>query len=285
MSIEELLQDLNVDFLSTGHHHCRPGWVQLRRCPFCGSDNYHLGINLSGQFASCWKCGGHHINAVLAKLGARGKAKQLDRAAFVEERKRTKLKEPEHRHALEISTLHWRYLEKRGFDPLEIVRLWKVEAIGRAPRLGWRIYIPIHFRNVRVSWTTRSIGDLVPQRYVSASFEEESHNHKELVYGIDYCRHSIVIVEGPTDAWAVGPGAGALFGTAFKSAQVALLAKIPRRYVCFDSSTDAQRKAMSLVRQLSLFPGETQNILLDADDPGSASKQELKTLRKVAHLD
>jgi hypothetical protein len=101
---------------------------------------------------------------------------------------------------------------------------------------------------------------------------------------LEACRHAIVITEGPTDAWAVGPGAGALFGTAFTPAQVAELVTIPRRVVCFDSSPAAQQQAAKLAEQLSCFPGITENVLLDAKDPGSATQKELRLLRRFAGL-
>lgn len=181
-------------------------------------------------------------------------------------------------------TVHKRYLAGRGFDPDLLEKLWRLEGIGISSRLGWRIYIPIIYRDQRVSWTTRAIGDQVAQRYISASAEEEAINHKELVYGLDYCHHSVVIVEGPADAWAVGPGAGALFGTTFSTAQVAKLARVPYRFVCFDSSTEAQKRAQDLCGQLCAFEGQTVNVQLNAKDPGSADKSELSKLRELAKL-
>lgn len=286
MTIQELLKDLDVDFLESGHHHCRPGWIQLKHCVFCKSDNYHLGVNVAGLFAACWRCGGHSLYNILDELGVdriKDTFRGLKRDYIPRERpKRTKLKEPAGRGPL--LKAHLQYLEDRGFNPDKIQRLWHIEGIGRSSRLSWRIYIPILHRETKVSWTTRAIGDRVSQRYVSASAEEEAVNHKELIYGLDYCVHSIVIVEGPTDAWAVGPGAGALFGTAFTTAQLNKLSRIPNRFVCFDSSPPAQRKALGLTLELSAFPGATQNIVLDAKDPGSATPKELRLLRKAARL-
>ena len=135
-----------------------------------------------------------------------------------------------------------------------------------------------------MSWTTRAIGDKVTQRYISASAEQEKINHKHLVYGEDFCRHSSVVVEGPIDAWRIGAGAGALFGTAFTASQVRKIVQHPYRYIVFDSSKDAQARAEELADQLSVFPGATEIIVLDAEDPGSASRKEVRLLRKAARL-
>jgi hypothetical protein len=289
--IKEVLRKMDVRFAeSGGHHHARPGWIQLETCPFCGSRNYHLGVNLGGLFANCWKCGSHHIGKLLAELGApRRLAKELldERALYnpaFKPKERKGLIEPKLRGPLQEA--HRRYLEEvRGFDSEALEKLWSIQGIGIAPRLQWRIYIPITLDNQKVSWTTRAITDKEDvQRYVSASAEEEAVNHRDVVYGLDYCLHSTVICEGPFDAWAIGPGGVCLFGIDFSMAQIRRLARVPYRFVCFDSAPDAQRKALELCRQLSVFPGETHNILLDAKDPAKASAKELETLRKVAKL-
>ena len=121
-------------------------------------------------------------------------------------------------------------------------------------------------------------------RYISASAEQEKINHKHLIYGQDFCHHSIIVVEGPLDAWRIGPGAGALFGTAFTTAQVRKIVKYPYRYIVFDSSAEAQRRARELAEQLSAFQGITETIELDAEDPGSASPKEIRRLRRVTKL-
>ncbi len=284
MNIRELLTNLGVEFKEAGeHHHTREGWIQIH-CPFCGSNNYHLGIHLSGRFASCWRCSGKSIFAVLEKLGVpRKDILNLQRSAVPEARPRTGLKEPPGRGPL--LPAHVRYLRERGFDPAELVRLWQIEGIGLAARLKWRIYIPIIHKGQRVSWTTRAIGDAVARRYISAGPDEEAIAHKKILFGLDYVLHSVVIVEGPFDVFAVGPGAVATFGLAFTSAQTLALARVPYRFVCFDSSKDAQLRARSLSSLLSCMPGSTTIVQLDAEDPGSATQKELKRLRRAARLE
>jgi len=289
MTIEEVLTDLQVPFLRAGHHHCRPGWIQID-CPFCGkdSDRFHLGYNLGLRYFNCWKCGAKFVDQVLRELGvASAKAREIHRSIESEtvvprERARVSLQVPIGLGPLLAA--HRKYLRGRGFDPEVIEDVWKIKGIGISHELSWRIYIPIFLRARQVSWTTRAIGERVTQRYISASAEEESVNHKSVVYGRDFCRHSVVVVEGPIDAWAIGPGAGALFGTAFSSAQVRELVDIPNRFICFDSSKDAQNRAEELANQLACFPGSTENIQLDAKDPGSAPPKEIQLVRKAARL-
>jgi len=288
MTIQELLAGAGLDYLESGHNHCRTGWLQVRVCPFCGSQNYHLGFNLSDKFFACWKCRWHPVWETLLKLGVSSSTireflhdyelgKEPEKAEWS-----GRLKEPGGRGPLQ--RCHRDYLKRRGFDPEEIQRLWQVEGIGIDARLAWRIYIPILSKRVRVSWTTRAIGDRAAKRYLSAPETEASINLKHVIYGADWCRHAVVIVEGPIDAWAVGPGAGALFGLAWTSEQVKTLAGFPRRYICLDSSLDAQARARELADLLACFPGVTENIVIDAKDPAESSKKELRLIRKVAGL-
>jgi len=52
----------------------------------------------------------------------------------------------------------------------------------------------------------------------------------------------------------------------------------------FGNSPAAQIVASKLAADLSVFPGETLQVCLDADDPGSASPEEIKLLRKTVGL-
>jgi len=289
MNAAELLQDMGVEFLSAGHHHCRPGWIQLD-CPFCGknSKGFHLGWNLASNYTNCWKCGGHRIEAVLREMGyGPEKAKAIKQELSLEPTIKVDKTRSTYKPPAGVGPLlkqHKQYLRSRDFDPEEMKQLWKIRGIGIAENLSWRVFLPVMLQGEPVSWTTRHVSHKAKQRYLSAAASQEKFNHKHLIYGQDYCSHSIVICEGPLDAWRIGPGAGALFGTAYSSAQVNRLLQHPCRYICFDSSSDAQRKAEELADQLSVFPGITENIVLDAADPGEASPREIRQLRRIAKL-
>ncbi|QDP54818.1 MAG: putative DNA primase [Prokaryotic dsDNA virus sp.] len=289
MNIRDVFNRLGVPWLDSGHHHCRPGWIQID-CPFCESQGkFHMGYNLSSPRFHCWVCRGHSVSWVLSKLGMPvNDAKQVAQVLSREEldldgvELRGKLVEPAGRGKLKEA--HRSYLQRRGFKPSEIRSVWGVEGIGPfGLRLSWRLYIPIISGGRRLSWTTRSLNN-TGQRYISASPQQEAVNHKHLVYGIDHCFKSIVIVEGPTDAWRVGPGAGALFGLAWSTHQLETLSKIPNRFICFDNSMEARAASRELAGQLNVFPGTTSIVELDAKDPGCASEKEIQQLREEAEL-
>ena len=57
MTFTDLLTELGVDWTAGPHRHVAHGWVGVRPCPGCDSNDYHLGFPESGAFASCWRCG------------------------------------------------------------------------------------------------------------------------------------------------------------------------------------------------------------------------------------
>lgn len=272
------------------HHHVREGWIGLN-CPWCPRPSsrkgqWRLGIEIATGRTNCWSCGGRPLFeaiALLARISTGEVASLLQgvRFKYVQKPKKTgSLKTP--RGAGPLAQAHRDYLSNRGFDPLTIERLWGVQGIGIAARLQWRLFIPVFLDGEVVSWTTRRISSTrAERRYISASPVEESIPLKETLYGIDLARSTIIIVEGPTDCWRIGPGAVGTFGTAITKAQVNLMSRFPRRVICLDSEDAAQRVAQSLLSTLSALPGETVNIELEADDPGSASLEEVEEIRRI----
>lgn len=287
MKLAKILSQYNIDSAPEGHHHSRVGWIQID-CPFCGKDSkkWHLGYNKEDNYFNCWQCGYHSLVSVLMELTGLSFKKcmrlfgDLELTTTIKKEKvRGKLILP--KGIAKLQTVHIRYLRQRGFDYKEIQKLWKIQGIGLAKQLAWRIFIPIIYRGKIVSWTTRSLsltGKAV--RYVSAGLEEESIPHKSLLYGEDYAGHSIIINEGPLDAWAIGPGAVATLGTGYTQAQINRMVNYPVRVVCFDSERESQKRARKLCDDLSVFPGETFNIVLDKKDAGETSKKDIRKIRK-----
>lgn len=292
MQLESILQEHNINYRTSGqHHHVRQGWVGID-CPFCGTqDKYHLGIHTGTRVASCWKCGRHTLVEVLsAALQIRfGEAKRLITGLGWVDQRATSVAKRQHQLKLPqgigpLQTPHQRYLRGRQFDPDEISKLWEVQAFGIHPRFNWRLWLPIHFADQVVSWTTRSIGE-EGMRYINAKPTEESLSPKSILYGLHYVRSTVVICEGPTDAWRLGPGTVATMGLQYTQKQIAWMSRFPERYVCFDSSVDAQARAGKLAELLSLLPGSTHILTLDAEDPGSASRKEVSRVRRYVFGD
>lgn len=281
----EFLEKHNVE-CSQEHHHSRPGWVQLAECPFCGSQNYHLGIKLDATRAACYKCGGHGVAKVLKEVTSAPWREILSitrQGVFV-------APEPEVTCGTytpptclgPFKPMHTKYLQSRGLDPEYCATVWGMQGTGPFSDYPFRVFIPINLRGKPVSWTARAVKKGTEPRYQTAMKHQKSVDEKRLIYGMDFVKRAVIIVEGPLDAVNIGQGAGATFGLSVTNAQILLLAQVPRRIVCFDNSDDAQRRAEVLAEQLAVFPGETFRVNLDADDPGSASRSEVLKLRRFA---
>lgn len=215
---------------------------------------------------------GKPVGYCLKMLGA------FDSQPRKEDKARGKLEIPEGVGSL--LPIHEKYLKGRRFDPEELVKVWGIKGIGLAAKLAWRVWIPIVHKGEVISWTTRGVTDDEP-RYINARPSEERLGAKEVLYGGDLVKHAMIVSEGPTDAWRLGPGAVATMGTAHSRAQVNLIAKVPKRVICFDNEKAAQDRARRLCALLDPYPGQTIRVELDAKDAGSASPKEIKALRRM----
>lgn len=288
MNFKEFLTRCNVPFVESGSARCRPGWIQLD-CPRCSrpESRWHMGYNLARRYLHCWSCGPKDLAATLNEITAIPVAEcrkvigdlDYDRTLVVEA-PRGRLSLP--KGVEPLMAPHRRYLIARGFDPDELVKLWGLQATGAVSTHPWRIFIPIHYGGEVVSWTTRSLADSDHLgRYRSARLSEEKVPHKHLLYGEEWCEHTVIVCEGPTDVWKIGPGAVATMGTSYTKPQILKMSKYARRVILFDNEKAAQRRARNLADALASLDGETILARLDAPDPGAASDEEIKEIRKA----
>lgn len=298
MTFREILEAHGIPYLTEGHHHCRPGWIQFD-CPFCGkgSQKYHMGYSLERRNCSCWRCRGHGVYDTLMELTGKPfkEVKALLGGTEVRQlvpnlRGHLVLPGP----LVDLLPAHRNYLLGRGYNPTELAKFWGLRGLDvrggvrygedSRIRLAWRIWIPISLDGKVVSWTTRAISPKVAQRYISAPAECEAINHKTLLFGEDFVRHAVCCCEGPFDAMRIGEGAVASCGVGFTRAQVLRLSRYPVRGVCFDSEPEAQKRAHELVDLLCVFEGKTFNFVLDSKDPGEATDEEVANIRTTLGL-
>lgn len=285
MTLTDIFDQYGISAAPAGHEHSRPGWINVD-CPFCDlQGHYRMGFAVSYPVANCWACGRHRLIDTLMELTkepfhvVKQLLDELDVDISVPVKAvRDKLVLPKGLGPLKKA--HVKYLEGRGFKTKKLVKLWEIQGIGAAANLQWRIFIPIFHKNQMASWTTRSISNK-GVRYITARPDQEVISAKDLLYGEQYCRHSVAVHEGATDVWRVGPGSVATMGTAYSRMQLARVARYPLRIVCFDNEPAAQERARQMADELSVFPGRTLNVCLDAKDPGSASDAEVKKLRAL----
>ncbi|MBU2685839.1 MAG: hypothetical protein KKF27_21570, partial [Gammaproteobacteria bacterium] len=185
-----------------------------------------------------------------------------------------------------ISQRHRDYLITRNFDPDQIVEVWGVLGTTHLGTHPQRIIIPIIFENRLVSFTSRDITGRALAKYMSCPLEDEVVQHKHILYGLDQAQgvQTAIIVEGPIDAWRLGPGTVATFGIEYTISQVKLLAeRFSKLFVLFDNDPQAQAKGEQLALELHSLGKDALLVELPeagSNDPGGLSPEEAQALKK-----
>lgn len=296
--IERLLKDYSIPYASPGeHHHVTDGWVNIH-CPFCaGHANYHLGISPEHGGCHCWRCGNHRTVDALIKILNLPPAKAK---AVLREYKtdgppiRKKAQEPKiaihpfkyPKPYTPLTKTHKEYLAKRNFDPDYLEREWSLLATGPVSFLdgisyNHRILIPIMWNGEVVSFQARDITDKSDLKYLACPMRREIIHHKNIVYGRQELWptfSAVIIVEGVTDVWRLGPSAIATLGIEFKMEQVLQLAKINNRFfIIFDNEPQAQQQARKLFVKLKTLNKEVYIETVEGD-PGSMEQNDANQL-------
>lgn len=296
MSIEQLLRDYNIPFAIPGeHHHCTEGWVNIN-CPFCGGDNYHLGVSTEHSGSHCWRCGGHHTTKTISKVldisnreanrilekyqrGGRPAAKEAKVAIYP-----LKLPQP----TIKLNELGSEYLQGRGFDAERLKWEWGLLQTGPVSFLDMisynnRILIPIHWDGEMVSFQSRDITGKNEKKYLACPSKREKIRHKDIIYGKEEYwtkTDTLIIVEGITDVWRLGECSVATFGISFTMEQVLKLSKMAREFfVIFDNEPQAQEQARKLAVKLKAL-GKRVHVETVEGDPGGMKQEEADYLVK-----
>lgn len=288
MTPTDLLQRHNISVAGPDDPHYRLGWTNTK-CPFCHGQKNHLGIKNDFSRANCYKCGKKDVLYALRLLTKENLdgLKQIQ-AFATPDRSQSIARYGQYTPPPGLVALSQRdraYLRDRGLDVGRSVQRYALRSIGPFTGLPKGIFIPITFNSKPVSWTIRFRESVDGQRYKTASDDQKSMSEKDILFGAETCTNTIIVVEGFFDMANIGDGAVCTFGLAYTQEQVRLMAGYPRRIICFDNSSDAQQVASRLAGDLAVFPGETLQVTLDADDPGSARPEEIKELREFAGLE
>lgn len=299
MDIVQLYMDYGVDFRTEGHKHCRPGWVNTP-CPFCiseqGHEGYHLGYELSSDHYYCWRCGWHPALQTISKLinlsetETRGIIKGYGLIVSKPPISLTsKVNTKDYRMPSGIGPLeknHITYLEKRGFNPSQLIRDWHIVGTGPMSTLDglsykFRIIVPVIWEARAVSFISRDITNKSSYRYIVCPKERELIHHKHIIYGKQEDWTDVgICVEGVTDVWRFGSVAFATFGIEYTPQQVRVIAKnFKRVFIIFDDEPQALNQANKLSGDLK-FRGIESKVISIRGDPASLSQKEANYLLK-----
>ena len=236
---------------------------------------------------TCFRCGRHSVSEVIrGLLGCswaeayklrslyRGREEKAFSAGLEPARPGKSLALPVNTKPL--SDRHQRYLKNRGFDPSSLLPLWDLQGTGPVGTYKLRIIAPVYHDNRLVSYIGRDITDRSAKKYLPCPAEKELRPHKQCLYGLDLVpRDSVVVVEGITDVWRLGPGAVATFGSKFTLAQVNILAQFKTCHVMYDA--DAEASADKLAGHLSVM-GIDVDVLIPETDPAELPQEEADNL-------
>ena len=300
--IRAYLQFTNTPIFEAGKGVTR-GWIGVQ-CIYCSDDHNHLGINLTFKGFSCWKCEakGSLITFIqdLENINYGAALRRIDDFQSLEPT------EVETRERLEdnrqdILPLHCddqftagqrRYLQGRRFDP-EMLRVhWGLRAGPIYGPWKYRIIIPVQVGGRTMTWIGMStINDGV--RYKAAPVEQSFIPTSELLYGVDkvqkggiLVKPSVLVVEGVTDVWRIGPGAIATLGMGITEDKLYQLLRLDAGtyYIMFDGEDEAALNATKLANALSKRGKQVEVMELDEGDPDDLTDEEANKVRSMIGL-
>lgn len=280
-----LFSDYNITYALAGKNIGRD-FIGVN-CPWCDDTSFHGGFPANGDtIYNCWRCGGHNHKYTLAKLLG---VKNIDEIVDIYEEPSVKVEKrtfvPTDKVEVPGGPLEWyhkQYLIERRYDPEQLVQKYKVQGTAPYSTYGSRIYFPIMYKGDVVSYQGRST---VPTtyRYLAAKQEDEKIFHKHLLYNIDNCDDTVIVVEGIFDVLRLGDNSCATFGTSYTPQQLLLLKDFNRIFLLYDGDSNAQTKAKKATGMLSnIVKGEIHVVTLpQGQDPDSLSDEEARYLMRL----
>lgn len=299
MKWKELLDQLHIDYRLDGKNHI-PGACTIR-CPICGdkptNPNSKHGNLLDEGGYKCWRCSGAHPAIVISRAAGISVQQASDlirkfggnqvqvRRAEIE--RATEIKLPGSTKPL---PLHTRYLEGRGFNPSDLEFYYNIRYTGMMEKWegtdwGFRVIIPVlDIDGTLKSFQGRDATGKSALRYLFPPATKTIRDSKQLIYGANLCtrRSRVVVVEGVFDAWRLGPGAVATFGTSVTREQISILSNWEQVVLCFDPEPEAQAHAKEIAVELNAIG---RNVVVACEDFGKNADGSAKDIADLSNDD
>ena len=283
------LQSRNIPYQTSGDN-VSSGWVGIN-CVFCIDHSDHLGVNLHSKAFNCLKCGEKGSAAKLIQTIdgvnlaiALKTMKQFGGGGFVERERhfQSKVQLPIG-SSKKFSDIHMAFLEKRGFTA-EVIEKYDLYATGPiSARFKHRIIIPVYMNKRMLCFVGRDVTGQSELPYRNSHESVSIKDAKQCLYNMDNVpRKAVVIVEGIFDAWRIGNGAVATFGTQYTHEQLLLLRGMNRAFILYDA--DAIPKAHKLAHDLSSIVECVEVLELSTGDPAEMSDDDVRLLRRELNL-
>ena len=284
------LDSRNIHHKETGDNVSR-NWTSMN-CIFCIDHSNHLGINLKSKVYSCYLCGekGNIFKFIQEVDGvnwqtAKDIVKEFNGGTYVPKEKhfQSKLKLPN--VLKEFPQTYKNFLISRRYDPDTVIQKYNLMASSLVGNYNHRIIIPVKMNDRMLSFVGRDITGKAHIPYKNSDETECIKDPKRCLYNMDNVIQSkAVIVEGIFDAWRIGDGAVATFGTEYTHEQLLYLKNFSQVFVLYDADTKFKKEKDKLAYDLSAIVKEVKVIELDEGDPDNLSEQDIKHLRREIGL-
>jgi len=286
-------KDYGIPYATRGKQISR-GWIGLRDVFNKANDtDWHLAGNSAGGYLNSWIDGGHSIKSWLEIVAPDADYHKImqeygDEISYVN-RLNDKVENATYLefNFPELPSHARKYIEKRKFDPDELIEKYGLRWGGIVGDFAYRIIIPVYDATGKmVSYQGRFIGKDCSEipRYKNLSLEKSLVDPKSILFNENnVVGDTVFVVEGFFNCVRWSGNAVASLGTSFTESQVQALSKYKRCVILFDSEYAAQKKAKKLgVRVSSMGGAEVEVIDLELVDRDIAecTDEEIKEFRR-----
>jgi len=168
-----------------------------------------------------------------------------------------------------------RYLVDRGFDPTHLAVNYGVKYCEDCQGENWqatgRIIFPVMMDGAQATWQGRYVGNIDWKAHGIPKYYTCKHTHKGMcLFNFDKAKpyRFVFVVEGPTDAIAIGDNAVAIMGKSLSDPQFQMLAKFWDVIVlCIDG--EAYDESEEMYYRLAALKPVVRVQLPDKADPAS----------------
>lgn len=296
--ITDYFEERGIDYWTSGKN-VSQGWVNIQ-CVFCNDHSNHLGIKIQNRtgYFNCWLCKEHgslhYVIMQIEKCSYR-EAQQIIQQYdlwevdfsldFVE---KTKLPPSLQQSEVNLPPIlnkwpkkYLNYLEGRQFDPIYLIKKYKLMPAHRFGRYSHRIIAPFFVDRKMVAFTGIRTKEGQEPPYKDCSKQDAVIYTDETLYNIDNIKNNnVVIVEGITDVWRIGDGAVALGTNKMSDSQLLQIFSkgVNRALVLLDA--DAKREAEIISYMLNANIVDVDTGYLNKNDPDKMNDEDLLRVRK-----
>lgn len=284
------LQSRDVEYWTSGKN-VSTGWTNIQ-CRYCTDHSNHLGINPDGVAFNCYICG---ESGFVTKL-----IKEIDNCTWSQAGRiyNSFLLKPEDQEAEQLPVVRptqiklpnsplpkkaKNYLKKRRFDSEQLITKYNLKFGGMVGPYKFRIIIPFYLNHKLITFTSLDFTDSQKSKYKHQRIEDAIIDPARTLYNIDTVRDKMILVEGVTDVWRIGPGCCSTQGKLITEEQINLILRknIKEVLVMFDS--DAIDKSKEVAFQLNGVISSVEYIEykdLWEGDPDNLPDKVVEILRK-----